>query len=90
MNIKEARAEAVGYIDALVVVAKGGARLRQAHIDNAYGALDTYALAVLDEAQKAAIAGFQAVPAVSTRRWETDWKNEPLLALRRRIEELGR
>ncbi len=44
VTIAEARAKAVSHIEALITVAKGGARLRQAHVDNAYAALDAYAL----------------------------------------------
>ena len=43
-----------------------------------------FGLAVLDEAESAAIAGFQPPGSY------TNWNNSPLLVLRREIEELGK
>lgn len=59
------------------------------HCDSCIVYADAYALAVLDAALSAAMEGFQPRPLIS-RPWETVWENEPLLELRKRIEELGK
>ena len=50
MTIEEAKAQAVSYIDAAITAARQDG-LKQAHIDNAYAAIDVAMLAVLDEAR---------------------------------------